>query len=99
MCGFGSCYREGWGGLLTCHVFVWRRLSQRITSFFIDHYHQEEDGFPNYFVTSTQNYRGSGSSVCVATYYGLDDPGPNTGGDETFRPSRQALGPTQPSVK
>jgi len=31
--------------------------------------------------------------------YGLDGPGSNHGGDETFRPSRQAMGPTQPSVK
>jgi len=42
---------------------------------------------------------GSGSSVGIATEYGLDGPGPNAGGDEIFRPSRPALGPTQPSVK
>ena len=35
----------------------------------------------------------------VATDYGLDGPGPNPGGDEIFRPSRPALGPTQPPVK
>ena len=34
-----------------------------------------------------------------ATDYGLDGPGSNPGGDEIFRPSRQALGPTQPPVK
>ena len=39
------------------------------------------------------------SSVGVATDYGLDGPGSNTGGDEIFRLSRKALGPTQPPVK
>jgi len=29
----------------------------------------------------------------------LDGPGSNPGGDEIFRPSRLALGPTQPPVK
>ena len=33
------------------------------------------------------------SSVGIATDYGLDGPGSNPGGDEIFRPSRQALGP------
>jgi len=40
-----------------------------------------------------------GSSVGIATDYGLDGPGSNTGGDEIFRPTRPALGPTQPPVK
>ena len=40
-----------------------------------------------------------GSSVNIETDYGLDGPGSNPGGDETFRPSRPALGPTQPPVK
>ena len=43
--------------------------------------------------------RGLGSSVGIATDYGLDCPGSNPGGDEIFRPSRPALGPTQPPVK
>ena len=42
---------------------------------------------------------GPGSSVSVATDCGLDSPGSNPGGDEIFRPSRPALGPTQPPVK
>ena len=42
---------------------------------------------------------GRGSSVGIATDYGLDGPGSNTGGDEIFRPSKPALGPTQPHVK
>ena len=37
-----------------------------------------------------------GRSVGVATDYGLDGSGSNTGGDEIFRPSRPTLGPTQP---
>jgi len=42
---------------------------------------------------------GPGSSVGIATDYGLDGPGSNPGGDEIFRPSRPALEPTQPPVK
>jgi len=42
---------------------------------------------------------GVGSSVDIATDYGLDGPGSNPVGDEIFRPSRPVLGPTQPSVK
>ena len=33
------------------------------------------------------------------TDYGLDVPESNAGGDEIFRPSRMALGPTQNPVK
>ena len=40
-----------------------------------------------------------GSSVGIANDYGLDGPGSNPGEDEIFRPSRPALGPTQPPVK
>jgi len=42
---------------------------------------------------------GPGSSVSIATDYGLDDPGSNPGGDENFQTSRPALGPIQPPVK
>ena len=42
---------------------------------------------------------GPGSSVDVATDYGLDGSGSNPGWDEIFRPSRPALGPTQPPVQ
>jgi len=35
----------------------------------------------------------------VMLYCELDGPGSNPGGDEIFRPSRPALGPTQPPVK
>jgi len=40
-----------------------------------------------------------GSSVSITTDYRLDGPGSNPGGDEIFRPSRPALGPTQPPEK
>jgi len=39
------------------------------------------------------------SLYIIATDYGLNGPGSNSGGDEIFRPSRPALGPTQPPVK
>jgi hypothetical protein len=42
---------------------------------------------------------GPGSSVGIATDYGLDGPGSNPGGDEDFRPCRPALRPTKPPVK
>jgi len=42
---------------------------------------------------------GPVSLVGIATDYGLDSPGSNPGGDKIFRPSRPALGPTQPPVK
>ena len=44
-------------------------------------------------------FGGPGSSVGIATDYRLDGPGSNLGGDEIFRPSRPALGFTQPPVK
>ena len=42
---------------------------------------------------------GPGSSVGIATDYGLDAPGSNSGGDEIFRLPRLALEPTQPPVQ
>ena len=42
---------------------------------------------------------GPGSSVGIATDYGLDGPGSNPVEDEIFRPSRPDLGPTHPPVK
>ena len=42
---------------------------------------------------------GPGSSVGIATDYGLYGPGSNPGGDEILRPSRPALEPTQLPVK
>ena len=42
---------------------------------------------------------GPGSSVDIATDYGLDRPGSDPDGDEIFRSSRPAVGPTQPPVK
>ena len=54
----------------------------------------------NYYVLYIINYYcGPGSSVGIATDYGLDGPGSYPGGDEIFRPSRPALGPTQPPVQ
>jgi len=42
---------------------------------------------------------GPGSSVGIATDYGLNDPGSNPGGDEIFRLFRPSLGLTQPPVQ
>ena len=51
------------------------------------------------FMANTYTKCGPGSSVGTATGYGLDGLGSNPGGDEIFRPSRPALGPTQPPVQ
>ena len=42
---------------------------------------------------------GPGSSVGIVADYGLDGPGLKPAGDEIFRPSKLALGPTQPPVQ
>ena len=52
-----------------------------------------------FFIRAYNKRRGPGSSVGIATDYGLDGPGSNPGGDEIFRPSRATLGPTQLPVK
>jgi len=51
------------------------------------------------FRTPSMSSVGPATSVGTATDYGLDGPGSNPGGDEIFRSSRPALGPTQPPVK
>ena len=51
------------------------------------------------FITLLSAFSGPDSSVGTATDYGLDGPGSNPGGDEIFRPSRPALGSTQPPVQ
>jgi len=50
-------------------------------------------------LTGTYRVSGPGSSVSIVTDYGVEGPGSNTGRDEIFRPSRPALGPTEPPVK
>jgi len=50
-------------------------------------------------MTSIVVIYGPGSSVNIATDYGLDCPGTNLVGDEIFRPSRLAMGPTLTPVK
>ena len=42
---------------------------------------------------------GPRSSVGIGTDYGLDSPGSNPGGNKIFRPSRPALGLSQPPVQ
>jgi len=51
------------------------------------------------FHMTISKFRGPGSSVGIATDYGLDGLGLNPGGEEIFCPSRPALGPTQPPVQ
>ena len=51
------------------------------------------------YIYILKNNCGLGSSVSIATDYRVDGLGSNPGGDEIFRLSRLALGPTQPPVK
>jgi hypothetical protein len=51
------------------------------------------------FGSCTRKICGLGSVVGITTDYGLDGLESNPGGDEIFRPSRPALGLTQPPVK
>jgi len=71
---------------------------------------QETEWAQGYFWTGAENLASTGirslysparpgSSVGIATNYGLDGPGSNPRGDENLRPSRLVLGPTQPHVK
>ena len=53
----------------------------------------------NILVSYHCSVRGPGSSVGIASDYGLDGPGSNPGGDEIFRPCRPVLGPTQTPVQ
>ena len=53
----------------------------------------------NITVSTVLSLCGPGSSVGIENDYGLDDPRSNLGGDEIFRPSRPALGPTKPPVQ
>jgi len=51
------------------------------------------------FLANTSCRWMPGSSVGIATDYGMDSPGSNPGGDEIFCPSRPAFGPTQPPAQ
>jgi len=53
----------------------------------------------NVFFKHPSAHSGPGSSVGIVSDYGLDSPGLNPGGDETFCPPSWALGPTQAPVK
>ena len=49
-------------------------------------------------ITAATAYCGPGSSVGIATDYSLEGSGSNPDGDDIFRQSRPALGPTQSPV-
>ena len=51
------------------------------------------------FLEPSGPLRGPGSSVGIATDYGLDGPGIESRWGEIFRPSRPALGPIHPPVQ
>jgi len=82
---------------LTVMTSMWYLFSQDLTlsSFHFFLYHLL---LLVYFLLPTLTCR-PGSSVGIAKDYGLDGPGSYPGGDESFRPSRPALGLTQPPLK
>ena len=51
------------------------------------------------YISCSGYFGGPGGSVGIAADYEMDGQGSNPRGDENFRPSRPALGPTQPPVK
>ena len=53
-------------------------------------------GYDTFKLLIFDRYKDYFSSVSIVTDYRLDGPGSNPGGDEVFRPSIPALGPTQP---
>jgi len=55
--------------------------------------------YPWNFLSISSQYCGPGSSVGIVPDYGLDGPESSPDGDEIFRPSKPALGATQPPVK
>jgi hypothetical protein len=55
--------------------------------------------FMENIVFHVYNTCGPGSSVDIATDYGLDSQRIESWWGEIFRPSRPALGPTQPPVQ
>jgi len=55
--------------------------------------------FASIYFVLPNDCNGPASSVSIVTDYGLNGPGSNPGGDEIFRPSRRALGPTPPPVQ
>ena len=70
----------------------------------LDHWLRTDcnNGFPILLVYLNRliiHIREQGSSVGIVIDYGLDGPESKSGWDEIFRPSRPALGHTQPPVK
>jgi hypothetical protein len=62
--------------------------------------HKKSPRYPFYIFRKVGNLlRGPGSSVGIATDYGLDGPRIESRWGEIFLPSRLALGSTQPPVK
>jgi len=57
------------------------------------------DGYIYIYICVCVCVCGPGSLVSIATHYRLNGAGSNLGGDEIFRLSRLALGPTQLPVK
>jgi hypothetical protein len=55
--------------------------------------------YKRHLITGVHGKRGPGSSVGIATDYGLDGLGIESRWGEIFRPSRLVLGSTQPPVQ
>ena len=63
-----------------------------------EHCNRKLDYRVSFFIFTSKKC-GPGSSVGIATDYVMDGPGSNPSRDKIFRPSRLALGPTQPPVQ
>ena len=88
--------------LVHYRTLLWGMFAALLRPFFLFYGNRTAQNFLNQplsICSDTLFDDGPGSSVGIATDYGLGGPGSNPGGDEIFRPSRPALGPTQPPVK
>jgi len=70
-----------------------------VISFTHTHTHTPTDLFTGNYYYKYRAHSGPGSSVGIATDYGLDGPGSNPGGGQDFPSVQPALWPTQPTVQ
>jgi len=91
--------------ILNCKVSRLARMTSHMTlsdttNYYSSRPHRFQRKYKNIIYIYIYIYMGGpGSSGSITTDYGLEGQGSNPGRDEIFRPSRPALGPTQPPVK
>jgi len=82
-----------------CAFMAGYRVHFNLTISFICNYYMSQPPQLSYLIVLLILQVARDSSVGIGNDYGLDGPGSNSGRDKIFRPSRPALGPTQPPVQ